>query len=74
MRCHFERSLSKAAKSGVGSSNPLPAAKGTDGAGNFHVAVRFFDEEGAEIAHLPIPEAVDESGPGASSEFKEGSD
>ena len=65
--CHPERALKFAEREAQAQSKDLVfACSGIGNAGSFRIAVRFFDEQGAEVFHEPSREAAKECSHGAS--------
>ena len=57
--CHPERSLVESeASRQTKSKDPVLTCSGIGNAGSFRIAVRFFDEQGAEMLHEPSCEAA----------------
>ena len=62
--CHPERSLAKSeANRQTQSKDPVFACSVIGEARSFRIAVRFFDEQGAEVPHEPSREAAKECSP-----------
>ena len=62
--CHPERSLAKSeANRQTESKDPVFACSGIGDAGGFRIAVRFFDEQGAEVLYDCSREAATKCSP-----------
>lgn len=60
--CHPERSLAKSeANRQTESKDPCNLGMAWGQAASFRIAVRFFDEQGAEVLHAPSREAAKEN-------------
>ena len=61
--CHPERSLAESEANRQTQSKDLVFVGGGNGAESFRIAVRFFDEQGAEVQHDSSREAAKECSP-----------